>query len=227
MPKLVFRFVVGLVLVALSTAAPARADVVAVSDSVMIVDAGYPRYTYTDAVRPYVGGAFLLDNQGTGDDFVTFCLERNESVSVQTGTKAGGVYQVAAISGAATAGGFAGGNPDPLGLETQYLYFNYRKGMTAGWTAGWTTADLQRAFWHLENELDGVVLDGIAAGLIAHATANAPGFDFGNEQVRVLTLMNSAGGHAQDVLAITQVPEPATLLLLGAGLAGVVLRRKA
>lgn len=106
----------------------------------------------------YGGGEFAADIIGVGGnpDFYTFCLERNEGLSF------GKNYDYT-TSGAAEAGGYGGGSPDPISEGTAWLYEAFSKGTLTGYSYATTTAAdllaraasgraLQNAIWALEDE---------------------------------------------------------------------------
>lgn len=147
------------------------------------------------------GGAFLV-TPDTGDAFQTFCLERNEYISL------GGTYSYQIAD--ATDGGINGG-PDPVSIGTAWLYSNFRNGTLPGFTGTSSQMDqLQNTFWYLEGELSSL---GNTAWLNAAQLA-LPNFNLlsdadGLYGVGVWNLYTSSGGHAQSQLSYT-VPEPAT-----------------
>lgn len=173
----------------------------------------------------------------SGNAFQTFCLEGNEHVALNTS------YNWTLSTGA-VAGGYSGGNPDPIGSDTAYLFHQFWAGTLTSYTytqgSGRTSSanSLQLAIWSLEGELGTTALtnaynaDSQAQAWVSAAqTAVANGTWTGTGNVRVLNLTSTVdGSNAQSVLVETQaVPLPSSALLglgLMAGLTGVGVLRK-
>ncbi len=182
------------------------------------------------------GGAFLVNGPGA-NDFLSFCLERNEYLSYNTN------YVVKLAAGAVN-GGLAGGNPDPIDTKTAYLYWMFQSG-------AWGVLDanhqdgLQLAIWRIEQELasdysttfpqamtlGNATTQGFANAYYTMASNNANGTLYGVQVMQLWDSCPATGavgctGPHQDMLY--KVPDGgATLMLLGGALMGLgALRRK-
>jgi hypothetical protein len=137
------------------------------------------------------GGAFDLylydDNGVSGDELLgtTFCVEFNEHIQLGRDSW----MYVGSLTDKAIMGGLGGGNPDPLDVETDFLYRAFSNGTLAGFdllgdgslffqeNAAWYNA-LQMAIWVREQEQNSSMLDSdsLAKALYDYASDNATTF---------------------------------------------------
>jgi hypothetical protein len=178
----------------------------------------------------YYNAAATAVNRYNVTGFESFCIEEPEAVSIPA------VYDYTVGSGA-IAGGYGGGNPDPVSAGTAWIYTQFAAGTLAGYnyTPGSgrnaSAGLLQDCIWFLEQELTSIGGNTFYSAVLTHfggSLAAARANDTVGS-VKVLNLTQNVNGQVvqrQSQLVFTgpptRVPDAAaTVALLGLALTGI------
>jgi hypothetical protein len=204
------------VAILLLTGRIASADSIAVGDTLHILNPGGAIW----------GGVFQVDDLSLAGpiDLLTFCVQQDQDINDVD------EFTVTGIGNSTEDG-------DPLDAETAWIYSQFRQGLLTTYTED----EIQAAIWLIEQEayFTNHVFSSLNPTLQSNANAlitaaeNAVLGGYVNTDVKILNLVfKNSLEPAQDLLVLdsgstiqdVHAPEPATLVLVGSGIAGLIRR---
>lgn len=207
---------VAVVAILLLTGRIASADSIAVGDTLHILNPGGAIW----------GGVFQVDDLSLAGpiDLLTFCVQQDQDINDVD------EFTVTGIGNSTEDG-------DPLDAETAWIYSQFRQGLLTTYTED----EIQAAIWLIEQEayFTNHVFSSLNPTLQSNANAlitaaeNAVLGGYVNTDVKILNLVfKNSLEPAQDLLVLdsgstiqdVHAPEPATLVLVGSGIAGLIRR---
>ena len=151
---------------------------------------------------------------GNDVGFQSFCLEFNESLTIP------GTYDYT-IGTAAVEGGVAGGNPDPLGRGTAWLYNRFATGVLTGYNytpgAGRVASAslMQQAVWYLEDEISLTAVE-LAGNSFLQAVITEYGSIATAKATATQNMLNNLGVRVINPTVVgTQTPRQSQLVYIG------------
>jgi len=162
--------------------------------------------------------------QTTAFTYETFCIQENVNISQ------GPWYSVAGLSDHVGNFNQTIAGAGALKGEVDYLFYQYKLGAySTTMTTHEAEDDFQRLLWSLQGSGDHYISTGYqwSTDLTTYLTTSGMHHSWGTKVINIVSSIGDGGRDIQNQLYNEPVPEPATMLLVSTGLAGLLgLRRR-